>query len=59
MVEGYGLCQAVREAAALGVPVLLRGESLPNAQQRRTLKFRDAFCDRLFERVAGFLCIGA
>jgi glycosyltransferase involved in cell wall biosynthesis len=63
-VHGWGhmaLCQAVREAAALGVPVLLRGESLPNTQQRRTLrqKFRDAFCERLFERVAGFLCIGA
>ena len=32
-VHGWGhvaLCQAVREAAALGLPVLLRGESLPN-----------------------------
>ena len=63
-VHGWGhvaLCQAVREATALGLPVLLRGESLPNVQQRRTLrqKFRDAFCHRLFERVAGFLCIGA
>jgi glycosyltransferase involved in cell wall biosynthesis len=63
-VHGWGhvaLCQAVREAAALGLPVLLRGESLPIIQQRQTLrqKFRDAFCHRLFERVAGFLCIGA
>jgi glycosyltransferase involved in cell wall biosynthesis len=63
-VHGWGhvaLCQAVREAAALGLPVLLRGESLPNIQQRRTLRqrFRDALCHRLFERVAGFLCVGA
>jgi glycosyltransferase involved in cell wall biosynthesis len=63
-VHGWGhvaLCQAVREAAALGLPVLLRGESLPNAQQPRALrqKFGDAFRRRLFERVAGFLCIGA
>jgi glycosyltransferase involved in cell wall biosynthesis len=63
-VHGWGhiaLCQAVREAAALGLPVLLRGESLPNIQQRYTLrqKIRNAFCRRLFERVAGFLCIGA
>lgn len=63
-VHGWGhvaLCQAVREAAALGLPVLLRGESLPDFQSSRALrrKFRDAFCHRLFERVAGFLCIGA
>jgi glycosyltransferase involved in cell wall biosynthesis len=63
-VHGWGhvaLCQAVREAAALGLPVLLRGESLPNFQQSRTLrqKFLDAFRRRLFERVAGFLCVGA
>jgi glycosyltransferase involved in cell wall biosynthesis len=51
----------MREATALGLPVLLRGESLPDFQPHRGLrrKFRDAFCRRLFERVAGFLCIGA
>src|SRR5688572_13163487 len=53
-VHGWGhvaLCQAVREASALGLPVLLRGETLPNNQQDQTLRqrFRDAFCRRLFE----------
>jgi glycosyltransferase involved in cell wall biosynthesis len=63
-VHGWGhvgLCQAVREAAALGLPVLLRGESTPNPQSQLTLRrrLRDAFCRRLFRQVAGFLCIGA
>jgi len=62
-VHGWGhigLRQAVREAAALGLPVLLRGESRPDLQPRRTArrKLRDAFCRRLFQRIAGFLCIG-
>jgi glycosyltransferase involved in cell wall biosynthesis len=63
-VHGWGhvgLCQAVREAASLGLPVLLRGESTPDQQPQRTLRrrLRDAFCRRLFQQVAGFLCIGA
>ena len=62
-VHGWGhvgLYQAVREATALGLPVLMRGETLPNQQNPRTFrqKLRDAFCRRLFEHVAGFLCIG-
>jgi len=63
-VHGWGhvgLCQAVREATSLGLPVLLRGESTPDPQPQRTLRrrLRDAFCRRLFRQVAGFLCIGA
>jgi glycosyltransferase involved in cell wall biosynthesis len=55
-----GLRQAISAAHALGLPVLLRGESAPDPQPNRTLRrrLRDAFCRRLFRRVGGYLCIG-
>ncbi len=62
-VHGWGhlgLRQALAAGAALGVPVLLRGESTPDSLQvggwRRRL--RDLFCARLFARCAAILCIG-
>jgi glycosyltransferase involved in cell wall biosynthesis len=63
-VHGWGhigLRQAVNAAHALGVPVLLRGESTPDSSLRRGLRrrLRDALCRRLFARCAGFLCIGS
>ena len=62
-VHGWGhvgLCQAVREAVLLGMPVLIRGDSTihtnPSAATRR--RFRAAFYRWLFQRVAGFLSVG-
>jgi glycosyltransferase involved in cell wall biosynthesis len=56
-----GLRQAISAAHALGLPVLLRGESTPDPQPNTTLRrrLRDAFCRRLFRRVEGYLCIGS
>ena len=56
-----GLRQAVRAAHALGLPVLLRGDSTPGSPVTRGLRERlgDVWHRRLFEHVAGFLCIGS
>lgn len=62
-VHGWGhigLRQAIRAASALGLLVLLRGESTldpgPVTWKRR---LRDAYARRLLRRVAGCLCIGS
>jgi glycosyltransferase involved in cell wall biosynthesis len=50
----------VHEAVLLGLPVLMRGESLPEINPRGSLRrsFRDRFYRWLFRQIAGFLCIG-
>jgi glycosyltransferase involved in cell wall biosynthesis len=64
-VHGWGhvgLRQAVKAANALRIPVLLRGESIPdNATSPRTWKsrLRDRFVRGLLGRVAACLCIGS
>ena len=64
-VHGWGhlgLNQAVNDAAALGIPVLLRGESAPEASSGLRIRKRlrkTVFLQWLFRRVAGFLCIGS
>ena len=64
-VHGWGnlgLCQVINEAAALGLPVLLRGESSPSVYPERALRkhLRAAFYLRwLFSRVTAFLTIGS
>jgi len=62
-VHGWGhvgLCQFIRDAAALGLPVLLRGEStLEHSRWKFKSRLRDELYLRwLFRRVAAFLCIG-
>lgn len=56
-----GLLQAIRAANVLSIPVLLRGESTPDAFSPQTFRrrLRNCFCRSLFRRVAGFLCIGS
>jgi glycosyltransferase involved in cell wall biosynthesis len=63
-VHGWGhlgLRQAIGAGFALGLPVLLRGESVPNGSRvsgwRR--RIRDMFCARMFSRCAAMLCIGS
>jgi glycosyltransferase involved in cell wall biosynthesis len=55
-----GLRQAISAAHAIGLPVLLRGESTPEHPSPQTLRrrLRNHFCRKLFRRVAGCLCIG-
>jgi len=57
----FGLKQAIDAAHAVGIPVLLRGESTPDNSILRSWRrrVRDALCHRLFARCAGFLCIGS
>jgi len=63
-VHGWGhlgLCQVMRDAASLGLPVLLRGESAPELNLSLTMgrRFRDTvYLQWLLRRIAGFLCIG-
>jgi glycosyltransferase involved in cell wall biosynthesis len=55
-----GLLQAMRAAQTLKLPVLMRGETLPDAEPRRDLRrrLRNLFCRNLFQRIACFLCVG-
>src|SRR5215468_1403468 len=58
-VHGWGhigLRQAVREAADLGLPVLMRGDSIPAPQPQRALRrrIRNMLRRELFKRIAGF-----
>lgn len=62
-VHGWGhvgLCQAVREAVSLDLPVLMRGESTPATNRHVSIRngFRDRFYRWLFRQITGFLCIG-
>jgi glycosyltransferase involved in cell wall biosynthesis len=62
-VHGWGhlgLRQAVGAGHALGLPVLLRGESVPNGSRVRGWRrlLRDGLCRRLFARCSAILCIG-
>src|SRR5436309_7810024 len=62
-VHGWGqigLVQAVREAALLGLPVLMRAESTPGAAPPAAMRrrFRNTFYRWLFMRTAAFLCVG-
>jgi glycosyltransferase involved in cell wall biosynthesis len=56
-----GLLQALSAVNALGVPILLRGESTPDKTSAQALRrrMRNSFCRKLFRCVAGFLCIGS
>jgi len=62
-VHGWGrigLVQAVTAADALGLPVLLRGESTPlNSKNTGARYLRKKFLHWLFGKVAAFLCIGS
>jgi glycosyltransferase involved in cell wall biosynthesis len=64
-VHGWGhigLRQAIRAAHSLKLPVLLRGESIPDrVDAPRTLKskLRERFVRGLLRRVAACLCIGS
>ncbi len=63
-VHGWGhlgLRQAVSVGHALGLSVLLRGESTPDGSRVRGWKrrLRDALCRRLFSHCSAFLCIGS
>lgn len=63
-VHGWGhvgLCQAVREASALSIPVLMRGDSTMDSSSGSPLRkhFRAKFHRWLFQCVAGYLCVGA
>jgi glycosyltransferase involved in cell wall biosynthesis len=55
-----GLCQAVREAVSLDLPVLMRGESTPAISRNVSIRngLRDKFYRWLFRQITGFLCIG-
>ena len=64
-VHGWGSlphCQVIHSAASIGLPVLLRGESLPAADAAIDLRnrLRKLFYTRwLFSRAAAFLYIGS
>jgi hypothetical protein len=63
-VHGWGqvgLRQAVRASRALSLPVLLSGDRTLEGSTTRGLKgwMREAWWQRLFDHIAGFLCIGS
>lgn len=63
-VHGWGhvgLRQATHAANALGLPLLLRGESTPDGSRATGIKrwWRDYYCRRLVSQTAACLCIGS
>lgn len=62
-VHGWSwLCslQAILAAEKLGIPILLRGETYPFTPSTSSLKLqvKKIFLNWLFQKIAGFLCIG-
>lgn len=56
-----GLCQAIETAAAIGIPVLFRGESALSSTKNGNFRDRvraSIYDQWLIPRIAGFLCIG-